>query len=90
MQFAEAVLRYLPDQVEVKPDGNWKYNRAYESSPGAIKIIEREGSGDFVYTNEYYADGVRPKGYSVLAETLKKALDECRATDIEVGALLSK
>jgi RNA polymerase subunit RPABC4/transcription elongation factor Spt4/uncharacterized tellurite resistance protein B-like protein len=90
MQFAEAVLRHLPDQVEVKPDGNWKYNRAYESLPGAIKVIEREGSGDFVYTNEYYADGVRPKGYSVIAEILKKALDECKATDVEVGTLLSK
>ncbi len=90
MQFAEAVLGHLPDQVEVTPGGNWKYNRVYESSPGAIKVIEREGSGDFVYTNEYYADGVRPKGYAVLAEILKKAFDECRVTDIEARALLTK
>ena len=89
-RFAEAVLRNLPDQVEVTPTSDWKYSRVYEALPGTIKVIEREGTGDFVYTSEYYADGVRPKGYAVLTEILKKALDECRVTDIEVGALLSK
>ncbi len=63
---------------------------SYETSPGAIKVTEREGSGDFVYTSEYYADGVRPKGYGSLADILKKALDECKVTDIRVDALLSK
>ena len=90
MQFTEAVLRHLPDQAEIKPDGHWKYSRAYESLPGTIKVIEREGSGSFTYTNEYYADGVRPKGYAVLTDILKKAIDECRVTDIEARALLSK
>jgi len=89
-QFAEAVLKHLPDQVEVTPTSEWKYNRAYETLPGAIKIIEREGSGDYAYTSEYYSDGVRPKGYAVLTDILKKAFDECRVTDIEVGAILSK
>lgn len=89
-QFIEAVSRHLPDQVEVKADGNWKYSRAYESLPGTIKVIEREGTGDFVFTNEYYADGVRPKGYAVLADILKKAFDECGVIDIEARALLSK
>lgn len=89
-QFAEAVLKHLPDQVEVTPTSDWKYSRAYETSPGAIKVTEREGSGDFVYTSEYYADGVRPKGYGSLADILKKALDECKVTDIQVGALFSK
>lgn len=89
-QFAEAVLKYLPDQVEVTPASDWKYSRAYEALPGTIKVMERQGSGDLVYTSEYYADGVRPKGYAVLTEILKKALDECRVTDIELGALLAK
>ena len=90
MQFAEAVLRHLPDQVAVTPDGNWKYSRAYESLPGTIRVTEREESGGFSYTNEYDADGVRPRGYAGLAEVLKQAIDECRATDIETKALLSK
>ncbi len=89
-QFSEAVLKHLPDQVEVTPTSDWKYSRAFETLPGTIKVIEREGSGDFVYTSEYYADGVRPKGYAVLTDILKKALDECRVTDIEVGLILSK
>jgi uncharacterized tellurite resistance protein B-like protein len=89
-QFAEAVLKHLPDQVEVTPTSDWKYSRAYETLPGAIKVIEREGSGDFVCTSEYYADGVRPKGYAVLTDILKKAIDECRVTDVKVGVLLSK
>jgi hypothetical protein len=89
-QLAEAVLKYLPDQVEVTPNGHWKYNSAYEELPGTIKIVEREGSGDYVYTNEYYSDGVRPKGYAVLADILKKAFNECKVTDIVATSLLSK
>jgi len=88
--FVEAVLKHLPDQVEVTPDGPWKYSRAYEALPGTIKVTEREGSGDFVYTSEYYSDGVRPKGFSVLADVLKKAFDECKVTDVGATALLSK
>ena len=89
-RLVEAVLKHLPEQVEAAADGRWKYSRAYEALPGAIKVTEREGSGDFVYTNEYYSDGVRPRGYAVLADILKKALDECRTTDVEATALLSK
>lgn len=89
-RLVEAVLKHLPDQVEVTPDGPWKYSRAYEALPGAIKVTEREGSGDFVYINEYYSDGVRPRGYAVLADILKKALDECKTTDVEATALLLK
>lgn len=89
-RFAEAVLKHLPDQVEVTPTSDWKYSRAYETLPGAIKVIEREGSGDILFTNEYYADGVRPKGHGSLADILKKAIDECKVTDIQPGALLSK
>jgi uncharacterized tellurite resistance protein B-like protein len=88
--FIEAFLKYLPDQVEVTSDGPWKYNRAYEELPGTIKISEREGSGNFAYTTEYYSDGVRPRGYAILADLLKKALDECRVTDVRATALLTK
>ena len=90
MQLAEAVLRHFPDQAEVTPDSNWKYSRAYETLPGAIKVIEREGSGDLAYTDEYYADGVRPKGHAVLADILKKSFEECKVIDTDERALLSK
>jgi len=89
-QLAEAVLRHFPDQVEVKPNGDWKYNHIYEPVPGAIKVTEREERGDFIYTNEYYSDGVRPKGYTVLAEILTRAFKDCGFTEIRATALLSK
>jgi uncharacterized tellurite resistance protein B-like protein len=90
MKLVEAVLRHLPDQVAVAPDGRWKYSRAYEALPETIKVIEREGTGDFAFTSEYYSDGVRPRGCTVLAEILKRAFDECGVTDVAVGALLPK
>lgn len=89
-QFTEAVLKHLPDQVEVDPNGDWKYSRSYEALPGSIKVTEHEGSGDYVFTTEYYSDGVRPRGLGCLADVLKKALDECKVTDVRVGSLLSK
>jgi hypothetical protein len=89
-QFTEAVLKHLPDQVEVDSNGVWKYSRSYDSLPGSIKVSEREGSGDYVFTSEYYSDGVRPRGLGCLADVLKKALDECKVTDVRVGSLLSK
>jgi hypothetical protein len=84
----EAVLRYLPERVEVTPNGPWKYSRCYEEVPGSIKIIEKQGSGNFTYTNEYYSDGVRPIGHAVFSDILKKAIQECRFTDISVTNLL--
>jgi len=89
-QLAEAVLRHLPDEVEVVTNGDWKYSHAYEALPGTIKIVEREGSGDYVFTNEYYADGVHPRGFAVLADILKKAFAECGLTDIGASTLLAK
>jgi len=86
----EAVLKHFPEQVEVTSDGDWKYNHLYEATPGSIKITEREGSGGITYTNEYYSDGVRPRGFAVLADILKKAFKECGYTNIAPSALLSK
>lgn len=89
-QLVEAVLKHIPDQVDVTPNGDWKYNHAYEAQPGAIKIIERQGSGSFAFTNEYYSDGVRPRGYAALANILQKAFNECGFTKIRASELLSK
>ncbi len=88
-ELAEAVLRHFPDKVEVTPNGDWKYNRTYEALPGTIKVVEREGSGEFTFTNEYYSDGVRPRGYTVLADLLRKAFHDCGFTDIGEAALFS-
>lgn len=86
----EAVLKHFPEQVEVTSNGDWKYSHLYEAAPGSIKIIEREGTGSVTFTNEYYSDGVRPRGFAVLADILKKAFKECGYTNIAPSALLSK
>jgi hypothetical protein len=85
----EAVLKNLPERVEVSSNGPWKYNRCYEEVPGSIKIIEKEGSGSFTYTTEYYSDGVRPVGLTVFSDILKRAIQESRSTDLSVANLLT-
>lgn len=86
----EAVLRYLPEQVEVTSDGPWKYSRCYEQVPGSIKVVVKEESGSFAYTNEYYSDGVRPRGHTVYSDILNKALQECACNDVSVNSLIAK
>ena len=89
-QLVEAVLRHFPDRVEPTPNGDWKYNHAYEEVPGAIKVIEREGSDEFAYNTEYFSDGVRPRGHKVLADILKKAFKDCGVSDLGITSLLTK
>ena len=85
---AEAVLRHLPDTVAPDKDDNWSFNHNYEEVPGAIKIVEKEGSGDYSFTNEYWSDGVRPKGHRLLAEVLQKAFAEVAGCQISPQELL--
>jgi len=69
----EAVLRHIPDVVVPGTNKNWDYHETYEQVPGAIKVVERERSEGFTFTNEFWADGVRPKGLRTLTEILVKA-----------------
>lgn len=87
-EMAEAVIRHLPDTVLPGSDPNWQYSRQYEAVPGAIKVVEKDRSDGFVYTNEYWSDGVRPKGLSVLAGILSKALADIGGGEISVQNLL--
>jgi uncharacterized tellurite resistance protein B-like protein len=89
-RLVEAVLKHLPAQVDVTSSEDWKYSQVYEALPGAIKITERLGSDDYSYTNEYYSDGVRPKGYAILADILTEAFAECGYTQMKATTLLSK
>jgi hypothetical protein len=86
-ELAEAVLRHLPDTVLPESDANWQYNRQYEEVPGAIKVVEEERSDGFLYKNEFWSDGVRPKGLRVLADILSKALADIGG-DVSVQDLL--
>ena len=51
-KLVEAVLTHFPDQVEVKPNGDWLYKQDYEESPGCIKITEKIVEDGYTYTKE--------------------------------------
>ena len=87
-ELAEAVIRFLPNTVAPDSDPNWQYNHQYEEAPGSIKVVEKERSDGYVYTNEYWSDGVRPKGLRVLEDILSKALAEIGGRDISIQNLL--
>ena len=78
----------MPDTVLPESDPNWQYNRQYEEVPGAIKVVEKDRSDGFVLTNEYWSDGVRPKGLRVLADILSKALADIGGSEMSVQHLL--
>lgn len=69
----EAVFANLPDEVEVKPKGDWAYKRDYEESPGSIKIKEKTVEGGYSYTDEYHTSGVEPRTPAIGLAILKKA-----------------
>lgn len=87
-ELSEAVIRHLPDTVLPESDANWQFNHQYEEVPGSIKVVEKDRSDGFVCTNEYWSDGVRPKGLRVLADVLSKALADIGAAEISVQNLL--
>jgi len=89
--FVDAVVSAFPDRVEITENGPWKYNSVYEETPGSIKIIEKEGEGEFSYTREYYSDGVRPRGLLPLHDILNKAFNACtKKPEISPQTLLTK
>ena len=49
--------------------------------------MEKERRGDYTFTDEYYADGVRPRVLGILPELIKKAFTEIGVTDITVTQL---
>jgi hypothetical protein len=85
---SELVLRYLPDKVVIGSDPNWDYHENYTEVPGAIKIIQKENRSGFSFSNEFWADGVKPKGLKVLADILLKAFSELKIETDSVKALL--
>lgn len=84
----EAVLRHLPETIIPNSDPNWVFHKRYEEVPGAIKIVQKEGSGGFTYSNEFWADGVCPKGLAALADILTKAFRDLNITTPSVKKML--
>jgi hypothetical protein len=87
-ELPEAILKHFPENVIPDSDPNWDYHRQYEQVPGSVKIIQKEVADDFTYTKEFWVNGVRPKGLSVLASILNNAFREISVSEIQVKALL--
>lgn len=85
---SEAVLHHLPDTIAPQNNPHWQFHRDYTEVPGSIKIVEKEGTGDFEYTTEYWADGIRPKGLSGLTDILGKALADLGDSSVSVDDLV--
>lgn len=87
-RLADAVLRHFPDEVDVSNSETWGYHRSYEQVPGAIKIVEKDGNGLLQFTQEYWADGVRPLGRGILKELLAKAFKDVGGRNVSPQQLL--
>jgi len=85
---AEAFIRHLPDTVSPESDKNWTFDQHYEEVPGAIKVVEKEGRGAYSFTNEFWSNGVRPKGLSLFAKILTKAAAETGGCGMTPSKLL--
>lgn len=89
MRLVDGILRYLPEQVDATSDKNWTYSRSYDESPGSIKIVEVKKEEGFTYKDEYFADGVRPKGLGVLKDMLTASFKDSQVSDVTVSQLLN-
>lgn len=89
MRLVEAVLRSIPERVQITENGPWKYSRGSEETPGSIKVVEVEKSNGMEFRQEYFADGVRPRGIHILSEILKSAFAEAGVTDVQYDAIIS-
>ncbi len=84
----ELVLQGIPDIVVPGSDSDWNYHQNYTEVPGAIKVVQQERNSGMTFTNEFWADGVRPKGLKVLAELLVKAFVDMKADPSPVKTLI--
>ena len=89
IQTVNQVLDLLPNEVRVSKRTGWKYNENYEEVPNSIKVVEKQTEDGYTYSNEFYADGVRPVGHMVARDILKRAFKACEIGDINVDELTS-
>ena len=87
-QPSKAVLKHFPEIVVPGSDPNLDFHYQYEEVPGAIKGVQKEISDGFAYSNEFWADEVRPKGLTVLSSILNHAFRDLGIAEIQVRSLL--
>ena len=88
IKLGEAIVNHMPETVTPDSDPNWGYRQQYEQVPGAIKVVKKEKSDGYVYTEEFWSDGVYPKGHAVLENILSKVFQELGYSSISVKKLI--
>ncbi|MFQ5451428.1 MAG: TerB family tellurite resistance protein [Nitrospinaceae bacterium] len=88
MKLGEAIIKYLPETINPESDPNWGFHEQYDQSPGSIKVVEEKGTDEYSYKNEFWADGVHPRGLQLLSDILSKAFKELGIRNISVNKLL--
>jgi uncharacterized tellurite resistance protein B-like protein len=89
VKLIEAVLESLPDEIEVSENpGPWKFKRAYEEVPGAVKVVEKRNYGDGIsMSDEFFAIGVEPTDLNVARQILQAAFSKCGISEISANEL---
>ena len=85
----EAVLEQLPDEVEVKPKGDWMYKEDYDETPGSIKIKEKIVEDGFSYTKEFHSSGVVPRTPAIGLQILRRAFGVAGVEAAELKGVLT-
>ncbi len=88
-KLVEAVLAQLPDEVDVKPKGDWLYKEDYNESPGSIKIREKIENGEYSYTKEFHSSGIVPRTPNTGLQILKRAIQAVGVEAAGVKPILS-
>ena len=85
----ESVLAKFPNEVEIKPNGDWTYKRDDAESPGAIKISMKTTEDGYTFNETYFSTGVTPRSPIVGLQILEKALKSCGSSTEGIKPILS-
>jgi hypothetical protein len=72
-KLVETVLEQLPNEVDIRPNGDWMYKEDYDESPGSIKVKEKIEEDGYSYTKEFHSSGVVPRTPALGLQILKRA-----------------
>jgi hypothetical protein len=86
----DAVLEGLPNDIVVSQNPYWKYKQCYDEVPGSIKVVEVKKDGDYSYKQEYFSDGIVPRGLGAAEQMLVAAFNKVGVRDVSAKSLLGK
>jgi hypothetical protein len=92
IKLIEAVLESLPDEVEISQEkpGPWKFKRAHEQLPGAVKVIEeRNHPNGERPEDDFFAIGVEPADLNIARNILQMAFSKCGISEISANELIT-